>query len=98
MGDSEITGSATLTNKSQRKIGDQLREQLMSISNDIPVVVSCVMGDDEAFQFASEIAEFLTEKGYRVNGVNLEIFTQPVRGQILDARPDRNVIVIGFQE
>jgi hypothetical protein len=97
MADSEITGS-TMTNKPRRKIGDQLREQLLSISKNIPVVVSCVMGDDEAFQFASEIAEFLTVNGYQVNGVNLEIFTQPVRGQILDARPDRTVIVIGFQE
>ena len=95
---SEFSGSAAQRDKPQRGLGDQLKGQLLSISKDIPVVVSCVMGDEEAILFASEIAEFLTAQGYRVNGVNPEIYTQPMRGQILDARPDRTVIVVGFQE
>jgi hypothetical protein len=98
MGDDEIAGSANKTDKPQRRIGDQLREQFMAISKDIPVVVSYAMGDDEALQFASEIAGFLMAHGYQVDSVNPEIYTQPVRGQILDAQPDKTVIVVGFQE
>ncbi len=50
------------------------------------VVVTAVMGDQEAFRFASEIKDYLTSQGYEVDGVNQAIFSGPITGQIVRVR------------
>jgi len=58
-------------------------------------VVTAVMGDQEAFRFASEIKDYLTSQGYEVDGVNQAIFSGPITGQIVRPTDIGFEIVIG---
>ncbi len=60
------------------------------------VTVKAVMGDGEAFSFATQIKNFLVERGYEVNGVNQAVRCVPVVGQDFD--PDTLTLTIGTRE
>lgn len=73
-------------------------ELLKHLPKDKTVVVSSVMGDGEAFQFATRIKNFLTGKGFSVDGVNQAIYSQPVQGQHVNLLPDHTDIIIGNRQ
>jgi hypothetical protein len=61
------------------------------------VSVTAVMGDQEAFGFASEVDAWLRSAGYVVDGVNQAIFSKPVTGQGVEKVGDEYRLVIGSQ-
>ncbi len=61
----------------------QLKSYLKGV-NLKSVEVNAVMGDGEAFRFASQIKNFLTSEGFDVKGVNQVVYTAPIQGQIVE--------------
>jgi len=85
-----------------RKLTSQLADQLLDHikKNSIEkATVTSVMGDQEAFQFASAIKAFLTDQGIPVNGVNQAVYNKPIKGQIIEPVKDDsksiNIIIGG---
>ena len=58
------------------------------------IEVNAVMGDGEAFRFASQIKNYLTEEGYEVSGINQVMYTTPVQGQIIERPNDAGMVKI----
>ena len=85
-------GDRNLKNNGASQIESTLASQSFE-----SISVTAVMGDQEAFRFASQIKNFLDSKGYTVKGVNQAIYREPVQGQIIElADPDGIVnIIIG---
>jgi len=50
------------------------------------VSVTSVMGDQEAFMFAVALKSVLERGGWKVDGVNQAIYTNPIRGLIITVR------------
>ena len=68
-----------------RELDTNLKEQLNKlITIGSAVNVTSVLGDGEAYNFASQIKTYLEGKGYKVNGVNQAVFSGPVIGQIIE--------------
>lgn len=44
------------------------------------IILTCVLGDQESFQFANQLKQLFTIAGWKVNGVNQALYTQPVIG------------------
>ena len=74
----------------------QLKDYLNSV-NFKSVEVNAVMGDGEAFRFASQIKNFLISEGFDANGVNQVIYSAPVQGQIVEPPNDKGLakVIIG---
>jgi len=54
------------------------------------------MNDGEAFQFATEISDYLKQIGYmKIDGVNQAIYSRPVSGQNIGRDSTGVKIVIG---
>ncbi|MCP4491521.1 MAG: hypothetical protein GY820_30045 [Gammaproteobacteria bacterium] len=70
--------------------------QLMLPDKTKTVTLTAVMGDGEAFSFATQIKNFLVERGYEVNGVNQSVFNAPVIGQQFN--PDTLTLIIGTRQ
>jgi hypothetical protein len=84
-----------------RRLGDKLTNQLdeiISQNSGKKIVVTAVMGDQEAFKFASQIKNYLVSKGYEPEGVNQSVYTQPVFGQIIDVKKNHIDIIIGSKQ
>lgn len=71
----------------------QLEDYLKSISYK-SVEVNAVMGDGEAFRFASQIKNFLTSGGIDVKGVNQVMYAAPVQGQVIEPPNDTGVVKV----
>lgn len=70
-----------------RHLDDATIGQLQSFMTDKneKIVVTSVMGDSEAFQYANEISKFLKSNGYaKVDGVNQAIYSEPIQGQYIN--------------
>ena len=83
-----------------RVLSESVASQLQSLLNQETfksIDLVAVMGDQEAFRFASQIKNFLTSSGYEVNGVNQAVFTKSIQGQIIEPPNDAGVtkIIIG---
>lgn len=81
-----------------RKIDLTLTNQLLVFAQnkDESIDITSVMGDQEAYQFATEIKNFLLSQGYKkVDGVNQALFNQPVIGQFLNRENSGIKILIG---
>ena len=75
------------------ELGKQL-SQLVPLGSKVTVVA--VMGDSEAFAFASAIKSWLQVNGYtNVSGVDQAVYSQPVTGQNITKKGDGFEIVIG---
>jgi len=95
-----ITAHTVNVGPGKRALNQSVRQQLDAITaGKKKIVVACVMGDSEAFQFANEIADYLKTKGVPVSGVDQVAYTKPVKGQLLNPLPDNELeIVIGSRE
>jgi len=93
-----ITAGVVNVEPQTRHIDAVLVNQLQQILPDKTktVTVTSVMGDGEAFSFATQIKDFLVQQGYDVNGVNQSIFTAPVIGQQFN--PDTLTLTIGTRQ
>ena len=86
-----------------RKLTPQLADQLISYIKDKSIeeiTITAVLGDQEAFQFATIIKNFLKDNGYSVDGVNQAVYSQPVQGQIIEPSKDGeriNIIICDRQ-
>ena len=82
-------GDRALNENSSRQL-----EQLLAGETFTSISVTAVMGDQEAFRFASQIKNFLTLKGHTVTGVNQALYKSPVQGQIVEKAGDDGVLKI----
>ena len=88
--------------KQPRKLTAIVEEQLKKIiTNGAEVDVTSILGDNEAFNFASQIKDFLEKSGYTVKGVNQAVYTKPITGQIIEPPQTQSKIykiIIGSNE
>ena len=90
-----ITAYQVVLERGDRILTDPVANQLESVLsqesfNTIDLVA--VWGDQEAFRFASQINNYLTDQGYNVKGVSQAAFSQPVQGQIVE-KPDSSGVL-----
>lgn len=82
-----------------RELNIQLENQLRQlIPANSQVSVTSVLGDGEAYNFASKIKTYLESQGYSVDGVSQAIYSQPVKGQNVELPKDGDAtykIIIG---
>ncbi len=94
-----ITAGQVIVGPQPRRLNDGLRGQLRSaLPHDKKVTVVAVMGDGEAFQFASEIKQFLEGETYNVSGVDQAVYSGPVVGQRIQPRDDGLEVIIGTRQ
>jgi len=65
-----------------RGLQDQLDQSLPDKS--LTVTITCVINDSEAFNFATEIKDYLTSQGYSVK-VTQAVFIPPIQGLQFDS-------------
>ena len=58
------------------------------------IEVNAVMGDGEAFRFASQMKNYLSSEGFEVSGVNQVMYVEPPQGQIIEPPNDKGMIKI----
>jgi len=76
-------------------VEEQLKAHLPKDKSE-PITLTAVMGDQEAFQFATEIKDYLETNDWKVNGVNQAIFAKPIKGQIVEKTSNGSIkITIG---
>jgi hypothetical protein len=46
----------------------------------VPIILSCPLGDQEAFALATQIKTTLQDSGFKVDGVNQSVWSQPFQG------------------
>lgn len=63
-----------------------------------PVSVAAVMGDQEAFSFATQIVEHLRSRGYVVDGVSQVVYSGPVVGQFIKPYDTGFEVVVGGRQ
>lgn len=78
-----ITAGIVNVGAPPRHMDGKLQAQLTELLPDKSrkVTVNCVMNDPEAFNFATEIKDYLTKQGYSVKGVSQAAFSPPILGQ-----------------
>lgn len=90
----------------QVNIGNQARVLNLEIQNQIQQMLSkdkgktitivSVMGDGEAFSFATHIKNYLSQLGHIVSGVEQGVYSEPIVGQVFN--PEKLEIIIGSQK
>jgi hypothetical protein len=98
-----ITAYQVNVQQPQRELNDNLKKQFKKLFSGYSfsaIDVTAVMGDQEAFRFASQIKEFLVTESYDVHGVNQAVFTKPVQGQIVEKPNEQGVlkVIIGGRQ
>jgi hypothetical protein len=93
-----ITAGVVNVGPQPRKIDAGLMSQLTQIlpEKTKKVTVTTIMGDGEAFAFATQIKDYLVQQGYDVNGVNQAVFSEPLFGQQFD--PNTLTLTIGTRQ
>ena len=72
-----------------RELNTQVETQLKQlIPANSKVSVTSVLGDGEAYNFASKIKIYLENQGYIVDGVNQALYSQTVKGQNIELPKD----------
>lgn len=77
------------------EVQNQLQQILSGKKGQTLTVVS-VMGDGEAFNFVTQIKNYLTQQGHTISGVDQAVYSQPVIGQAFN--PDKLEIIIGTKQ
>jgi hypothetical protein len=97
-----ITAGTVNIGPAKRVLNDSIREQLDAATvGKKSISIDAVMGDAEAFQFATEIFDYLKAKGLPVinGGVSQSVYNGPIKGQTLKELPDDGLeIVIGSRQ
>ena len=93
-----ITAGVVNVGPQPRNIDDRVRRQLAELLPDKSrtVTITSVLGDGEAYSFATQIKDYLASQGYGINGVNQAVFTGVVPAQAFD--PDALKITIGSRQ
>ncbi len=82
-GDRQLTPNVT----------QQVKEQLNKTKFET-IEVNAVMGDGEAFRFASQVKNYLVSEGFEVKGVNQVLYVNPPQGQIIETPKDEGMVKI----
>lgn len=91
-----ITAGIVNLGPNSRHIDDGVKSQLKNtVDKSKKVVITAVLGDPEAFNFAHEVLKFLQDEQYNAEGVNQAIYSKPVIGQFIEQKPGQVNIVIG---
>jgi hypothetical protein len=89
-----------LINNKQRTLDpdseDVLKKELLN--KDARIKIVSLLGDSEAYNFASQIKDFLVNEGYsKIEGVAQAVFSQHKKGAEIIHSPDQDVIMIWSQ-
>jgi hypothetical protein len=93
-----ITAGAVNLGPQQRVLTDDMKRQLLDkVPKEKPVTITAVLGDGEAFAFATDLFSFMKANGFKMaeNGISQAIFTAPVTGTSVQLAPDKTDIVVG---
>lgn len=71
------------------------QQLLQALPKNKPVKVIAVMGDQEAFAFATQILGHLKANGYQAEGVDQAVYSQPVVGQFINPTASGFEVVVG---
>lgn len=96
-----ITASQVIITPQIRKLDERISNQLLNIltNSDENIEINTVFGDSEAFQFATQVLDFLKIKGYKnATGVNQSVFSAPVFGQHISRDSLGVHIIIGSRQ
>lgn len=89
-----ITAGQVNIGPQKRHLNDQHKSQLKgSLDRSRAVRVDALLGNAEAMEFATAIANWLRNEGYEVDGVNQVVWSGPVGPQQID--PSENTVMIG---
>lgn len=85
-----------------RHLTPEVVSQLESLSPDNSssktITISAILGNQEAFNFASEIRKYLLDKEKEVCGVNQVVYSEPLFGQFINKKSEKEIeIIIGSQ-
>lgn len=94
-----ITAHTVNVGPQPRMVTPQVEQELMRVVAAYKkITVTCVLGDGEAFQFASAITSCLKAKGRDVDGVNQAIYTTPIFGQQMKPEGETLNLIIGTRQ
>ncbi|MBS4042202.1 MAG: hypothetical protein KGZ59_05225 [Chitinophagaceae bacterium] len=91
-----ITANQVNIGSQPRILNLEVQNQLLQIlesKKGQKITIVSIMGDGEAFSFATQIKNYLIEQGHIISGVDQSVYTEPVMGQIFN--PERLEIIIG---
>ena len=93
-----ITAGVVNVGPQARNIDDDVRRQLAELLPDKSrmVTITSVLGDGEAYSFATQIEDYLASEGYEINGVNQAVFDGVVPPQQINL--DAYEITIGSRQ
>jgi hypothetical protein len=94
-----ITAGQIMLGQPSRHIDDRLRDEIKSkIPIDRKVSIEVIQGDQEAFQYATEIHDFLERQRYDVMKISTVSCDKPQFGQGLVTGTDPTVLRIGSRQ
>ena len=96
-----ITAQNVNLGKQPRQMNNELGRQIKErVSTDSTILVVCLLGDTEGFNFATQALQWLKQNGYKnVDGVTQVVPSQSLFGQTILERSKNNYeLVIGTQE
>ncbi len=93
-----ITAGVVNVGPQPRNINDRVRRQLAELLPDKSrtVTIKTVLGDGEAYSFATQIKDYLASQGFKINGVDQVVFNGVVPPQAFN--PDTLEITIGSRQ
>lgn len=88
-----------------RDISETERKEMIKVLNGYvngTVTITSILGDSESLQFAKKIKEIFEAAGWKVNGVNQAVFTNPIEGIHLEIKTAKfplkpNIITNAFR-
>lgn len=93
-----ITAHTVNVERPQRHIDNNLRNQIRrELPKERPINLTCLLGDSETYQLASEILDFLLSEGFTVveGGICQSIFSKPVQGLVVEHGEKETLFVVG---
>lgn len=94
------TGDNVVNIGNQSRILDEHNKKQLeeNLEKDKKIIITSVLGDGEAFNFATQIKDYLLSAGYQAEGVNQAVYSSPVMGQGIQKNNDGYNIVIGSKQ
>ena len=92
-----ITAHTVSIGARERVLSEEMKAQLIQqVKKGSRVVVTSVMGDQEALKLAEQCLNYLRSEGYAPEGVDQALFAQSLQGQRIQVHEDGSVeILIG---